>query len=56
LAYRKAAWSVDEWPDSVGDLYAEQGEAGLRTLPAVGQRLASHIAQWLHEEREASEP
>ena len=24
-AYRKAAWTIDEWPDNVADLYAQRG-------------------------------
>ncbi|MGH7495458.1 MAG: hypothetical protein ACREOO_24125, partial [bacterium] len=34
-AYRKAAWSVDELPESLGMIYEAQGEAGLRKLPSV---------------------
>jgi DNA repair photolyase len=46
-AYRKAAWTVDEWPESIADLYAARGEAGLRELPGIGERLAAVIASWL---------
>jgi len=49
-AYRKAAWAVDEWPESVADLYEARGEAGLRELPGVGKGLAGKIAGWLGEE------
>lgn len=48
-AYRKAAWAVDEWPESVADVYQARGEAGLRELPGVGQSLAGQIARWLRE-------
>ncbi|MBN1485779.1 MAG: hypothetical protein JXA37_13780 [Chloroflexia bacterium] len=50
-AYRKAAWTVDELDRSIGTLYRERGEAGLRELPHVGQKLAARIAGWLEEEK-----
>lgn len=46
-AYRKAAWTVDEWPESIMDLYFEKGQAGLRDLPSIGGRLAGLIGTWL---------
>jgi len=46
-AYRKAAWTVDEWPESVADVYAAKGEAGLRELPGIGKSLAAEIAAYL---------
>ncbi len=49
-AYRKAAWTVDEWPESVAAIYHSSGEEGLRQLPAIGKTLASQIAIWLREE------
>ena len=49
-AYRKAAWTVDEWPESVSDIFERQGEAGLRELPAIGEKLAGEIGRWLEEE------
>jgi hypothetical protein len=51
-AYRKAAWAVDEWPESVDGIYQARGEAGLRELPGIGKRLAEQIAGWLREEGE----
>jgi hypothetical protein len=48
-AYRKAAWAVDEWPESIADLYDARGEAGLRELPGIGKSLAWRIARWLRE-------
>jgi DNA polymerase/3'-5' exonuclease PolX len=50
-AYRKAAWTVDEWPESVSDIFERQGEAGLRELPAIGEKLAGEIGRWLEEWR-----
>jgi DNA repair photolyase len=49
-AYRKAAWTVDEWPESVAELYEARGEAGLRELPGIGKSLAGEIGRWLREE------
>ena len=49
-AYRKAAWTVDEWPESVAEIYEARGEAGLRELPGIGKSLAGQIAGWLGEE------
>jgi hypothetical protein len=46
-AYRKAAWTVDELGESIGDVYAAKGEAGLRELPGVGKSIAAQIAKWL---------
>jgi len=46
-AYRKAAWAVDEADVGVDQLYREQGLAGLRRLPGLGESLAGHIARWL---------
>ncbi len=48
-AYRKAAWTVDEHPESIGDLYRDRGEAELRELPGIGRSLAAVIARWLGE-------
>lgn len=48
-AYRKAAWTVDEWPESIAELYEARGEVGLRELPGIGKSLASEIAGWLRE-------
>jgi len=49
-AYRKAAWTVDECPESVADVYAAQGVAGLRALPNIGKSLGARIARWLDED------
>ncbi len=49
-SYRKAAWTVDEWPESIAALYQEKGEAGLQELPGIGERLSGLIGRWLREE------
>lgn len=48
-AYRKAAWTVDEWPENIAELYKARGEAGLRELPGIGKSLARQVAGWLQE-------
>jgi hypothetical protein len=48
-AYRKAAWTVDEWPESIAEIYNARGEAGLRELPGIGKSMAGQIAEWLPE-------
>jgi DNA repair photolyase len=49
-AYRKAAWTVDECPESVADVFSTQGEAGLQALPNIGKSLGGQIAGWLEED------
>jgi DNA repair photolyase len=46
-AYRKAAWTLDEWPESIAALYGSKGEAGLRGLPGIGKNMAEEIVKWL---------
>jgi hypothetical protein len=48
-AYRKAAWTADEWQESLADLYLARGEAGLRELPSIGKSLATEIAGWIRD-------
>ena len=48
-AYRKAAWTVDEWPKSVAEIYETKGEMGLQKLPGIGKSLAGQIAEWLQD-------
>jgi DNA repair photolyase len=48
-AYRKAAWTVDEWPDSLAAIYDARGRAGLQELPGIGKVMAAEIAEWLRE-------
>jgi hypothetical protein len=42
-AYRKAAWSVDEFKDSIESLYNNLGRNGLKTIPRVGETLSLEI-------------
>jgi DNA repair photolyase len=47
--YRKAAWLVDELPESIADIFQSKGEAGLAALPGIGKTLAAEIAAWLSQ-------
>jgi DNA repair photolyase len=49
-AYRKAAWAVDDWPESLAEVYAARGEAGLRAVPEVNAGVAAEVAGWLLSE------
>ncbi len=48
-AYRRAAWTIDEFPESIVEVYETRKEAGLRELPGIGQKLAGLIATWLRD-------
>jgi DNA repair photolyase len=48
-AYRKAAWAVDECPQSLAVIHASLGERGLRALPGVGAGIAKESGGLLHE-------
>ncbi|OGO14872.1 MAG: hypothetical protein A2Z14_15900 [Chloroflexi bacterium RBG_16_48_8] len=50
-AYRKAAWTVDELPESIDEIFKARGQAGLQELPGIGVRLAALITHWLQEEK-----
>jgi DNA polymerase/3'-5' exonuclease PolX len=42
---------VDEWQESVAEIYEARGEAGLRELRGIGKKLAKEIAGYLQEEK-----
>jgi DNA repair photolyase len=46
-AYRKAAWAIDEWPESLAEIFRQQGESGLQKLPGIGKGIVAEISQWL---------
>jgi hypothetical protein len=48
-AYRRAAWAVDELPESIVDVYEAKGKAGLQALSGIGKSIAAQIAVWLQE-------
>lgn len=49
-AYRRAAWTVDEYDVSLMEIHREGGETALRQLPGIGVRLAAQIGAWLMSE------
>jgi DNA polymerase/3'-5' exonuclease PolX len=51
-AYRRAAWTVDEFAESIEVVHRRGGEAALRELPGIGPRIAAQIARWLLEDEE----
>jgi DNA repair photolyase len=54
-AYRKAAWTVDDWSGGVGNLYEGKGEVGLMELPGIGKNLAREIGRWLRDDPSESD-
>ena len=50
-AYRKAAWTIDELPDSIADIIQKEGAAGLEKLPHIGKSLAAQMMEWAAEVR-----
>lgn len=53
-AYRKAAWAVDESPDSIAEIFYTGGDSGLRELPGIGKSISAQIGKWLQEEHTRS--
>ncbi|MCJ7624031.1 MAG: helix-hairpin-helix domain-containing protein [Anaerolineaceae bacterium] len=49
-AYRRAAWTIDELPESIRSIYQAHDETGLMELPGIGKKLSSLIARWLQED------
>ncbi|RKG99114.1 DNA-binding protein [Corallococcus sp. CA053C] len=50
-AYRKAAATLAQQPDSVAELLASKGEPGLRELPGVGKSIAAAVAEFVRTGR-----
>ena len=50
-AYRKAAATVAQQPESVAELLTTQGEPGVRKLPGVGKSIASAVAEFVRTGR-----
>jgi DNA polymerase/3'-5' exonuclease PolX len=46
-AYRKAAWTVDEWPESAAEIYSSKGESGVTALPGIGSSIVADIIRTL---------
>ena len=50
-AYRKAAWTVDELNESIAEIYAKDGLAGIEALPDIGKSVAQEIVTQLENNR-----
>jgi DNA polymerase/3'-5' exonuclease PolX len=48
-AYRKAAWALEDLTESVTEIYARKGRAGLESIQSVGKSLANEIVHQLEE-------
>lgn len=46
-AYRKAAFSVDEFQENLAQLYKSGGQEGLRNVDGVGKSLSKQISDWI---------
>ena len=44
-AYRKAAKNIDDFPESMSDLYKKAGLKSLREIPGVGEAIAEKIEE-----------
>lgn len=47
LAYRKAALTVSNLQEDIGEIYKKQGLAGLMELPGVGKSIATSIKEYV---------
>jgi DNA polymerase/3'-5' exonuclease PolX len=43
LAYRKAAWAIEDLEQDVGLVYRQMGRKGLESIENVGPRLAGMV-------------
>lgn len=46
-SYRKAAWAVEDLEQDIGLLYRAMGLKGLRSIPAIGDKLGNDIENWI---------
>jgi DNA polymerase/3'-5' exonuclease PolX len=53
-AYRKAAWTADEYTGNIAELFSARREAGLRALPGIGAGIAAEIGKFLEEKQSAN--
>lgn len=49
IAYRRAAWALEELDDDVVELYRKQGRRGLEGIRGIGQKIATAIAGVLED-------
>ena len=48
-AYRKAAWIVDELPESIETIFSQKGIEGIGAIPGLGKSIANNISDILME-------
>jgi len=48
-AYRKAAWVVDELPESIESIFRQKGNEGIAAIPGIGKSVASKVSAILTE-------
>ncbi len=46
-SYQSAADTIEDWPQPLAELVAEQGVAGLRELPGIGEAISKKISDLL---------
>ena len=46
-SYQSAADTIEDWPQSLAEIYAEKGIAGLRELPGIGEAISKKIGDLL---------
>lgn len=46
-SYQSAADTIEDWPKSLAELFAESGVSGLRELPGIGEAISEKIADLL---------
>lgn len=46
-SYQSAAETIEDWPQPLAEIFAENGAAGLRELPGIGEAISKKIADLL---------
>ncbi len=46
-SYQSAADTIEDWPQPLAEIVAEQGSAGLRDLPGIGEAISKKIVDLL---------
>jgi DNA polymerase/3'-5' exonuclease PolX len=49
LAYRKAAWAIEDLEQDVGLVYHTLGAKGLQSIPDIGQSLAGVMGKLIED-------
>jgi DNA polymerase (family X) len=48
-SYRNAAEAIETWPTALKDIAAQEGAAGLQTIPGVGKAIAGKVIELLEK-------